>query len=113
MLILYVVVGALLLAIAAIHDVYRKRTSGLPPGPPGLPLLGNVLPSTFLWHPLTAWSKTYGPVFTIWVLGRPLVIISSVAAAAELLDRMSGATGGRPMTTQVSSRCAETFGQVH
>jgi hypothetical protein len=102
-LMLYLIGGALLLALAAARDVYLKRNSGLPPGPPGLPLLGNVLelPSTFLWYRLTAWSKSYGPVFTIWVFGTPMVILSSVAAAADVLDRMSGATAGRPVTVKV------------
>ncbi|KZO99739.1 cytochrome P450 [Calocera viscosa TUFC12733] len=94
-------VGALVvlvLAVAGVHDVYRKRTSRLPPGPTGLPLLGNILqlPSQFLWYKLHAWSKQYGPIYTIWMMGTPIVILDGIKVAADVLDRMSGATSDRP-----------------
>jgi len=79
-------------------DVYRKRTSRLPPGPPGLPLLGKLLdlPSKFLHAKLGTWSKQYGPLYTIWIMSQPFVILGNVTVAAEVLDRISAATSDRP-----------------
>ncbi|KZT58476.1 cytochrome P450 [Calocera cornea HHB12733] len=87
-----------LLALLIARDAYRKWSSGLPPGPPGLPLLGNLLqlPSQFLYLKLHAWSHQHGPVYTIWMGSQPFVVLGSVAVAGDLLDRMSAMTSDRP-----------------
>ncbi|KZO99731.1 cytochrome P450 [Calocera viscosa TUFC12733] len=88
----------LVLVVVAIRDEMRKRTSRLPPGPPGLPLLGNILqlPSQFLYRKLTAWSDRYGPIYTFWIGSQPYLVLGSTAVSADLLDRMSAVTSDRP-----------------
>lgn len=56
---------ALLLAVLyALRRVLesRKRSTPMPPGPPGLPILGNVrdMPTDHEWLTFTEWGKTYG-----------------------------------------------------
>ncbi|KZT58473.1 cytochrome P450 [Calocera cornea HHB12733] len=103
----YLVVTALpallVLVLAVASDIRRKRSSRLPPGPPGLPIFGNALQLSFkfLWYQLDDWSKQYGPMYTIWLMGQPFVVLNSVDAAADLLDRNSPVTSDRPRFIKV------------
>ncbi|KZO99759.1 cytochrome P450 [Calocera viscosa TUFC12733] len=87
-----------LLVVVIIRDVHYRRTCRLPPGPTGLPLLGNLLqlPAQFLHFKLHTWSKQYGPFYTFWVGSQPYAVISSVEVGADVLDRMSAVTSHRP-----------------
>ncbi|GMS94164.1 hypothetical protein PENTCL1PPCAC_16339, partial [Pristionchus entomophagus] len=66
----------ILLFIAALTYYYCiNRILGLPPGPPPLPLLGNMLSFDFdLDKVLLDWKAQYGRVFTVW-LPFPIVVI--------------------------------------
>jgi len=88
----------LILFLSVVRDVFHRRTSRLPPGPPGLPFLGNLLelPAEFLHLKLDKWSKQYGPFYTIWMMGQPFLVLGSVSVAADVLDRMSAVTSDRP-----------------
>jgi hypothetical protein len=59
--------SALILLLLAVGHAARRisRRRNLPPGPPGVPVLGNVLetPSKYLWLKLTEWSEQYGEYF--------------------------------------------------
>jgi cytochrome P450 len=60
------------------------------PGPPGLPLVGNLLqvkPQQFHLQ-LEAWARTYGPRFRLRLGRRDMLVVSDPAAiAAALRDR--------------------------
>jgi hypothetical protein len=48
-----------------VYSLFSRHTrsqSPLPPGPKGLPLIGNVLdiPSKYPWEKYMAWSKEFG-----------------------------------------------------
>ena len=47
--------------IISLVKSYRQRQQ-MPPGPPGLPVIGNVLqmPTAFPWLRFTEWKKQYG-----------------------------------------------------
>ncbi|KZT58460.1 cytochrome P450 [Calocera cornea HHB12733] len=98
MLYLSVILFELLVVVVVACYLRRTGVSRLPPGPPGLPPLGNIfqLPSQFLWYKLDEWTKEYGPLYTFWISGQPFVVLGSVKVAADVLDRASGVTSDRP-----------------
>jgi hypothetical protein len=73
------------------------RTLPYPPGPKPLPLLGNLfdLPSGKDWLTYRAWNDLYGDVVSLNVLGRRIVILGSMAAATDLLDKRSAVYSSR------------------
>ncbi|KAI6686625.1 hypothetical protein NL676_032538 [Syzygium grande] len=75
----------LLLLLLSVKNFNNKRKN-LPPGPPSLPIIGNLhqlghLPHQSLWK----LSRRYGPVMLIRLGGIPTVIVSSPGAAREVL----------------------------
>ncbi|CAF2094460.1 unnamed protein product [Brassica napus] len=58
----------------------------LPPGPPGLPLVGNIFQLGFSPHrSLAVFSKTYGPIMSLKLGRSTAVVISSPEAVKEAL----------------------------
>jgi cytochrome P450 len=94
---------------------YGGRRRQLPPGPRGLPLIGNLLdmPSEQEWLTFARWGELYGWYFdfvqtinltgyqgdisSISMLGQTIVILNSVKIANELLDKKSSIYSDRPV----------------
>ncbi|TDL26036.1 cytochrome P450 [Rickenella mellea] len=74
------------------------RRQSLPPGPKGLPFIGNVLqiPQEKEWLTYLQWSKTYGDVLHLSIFGRSLVILNSWKTVNDLLDKRSAIYSDRP-----------------
>lgn len=98
------VVGAVGIALA--YLLYQQRTQRarpLPPGPKGIPLLGNLndLPKPGeLEHEF--WLKhkeLYGPISSITVLGKTFAIINDANIALELLRDRAVNYSSRPTMT--------------
>ncbi|KAM6317560.1 cytochrome P450 2C5-like [Podargus strigoides] len=75
-----------------------KKTSQLPPGPAPWPILGNlwqkdVLP---LYRTYEKLSSTYGPVFTVWLGLKPVVVLCGYEVVKDALLVHSEEFGGRP-----------------
>jgi len=72
----------------------------LPPGPKGLPLLGNVndlpKPGILECHHWLQHKGTYGPISSITVLGQTFIIINDAQLALELLRDRSATYSARP-----------------
>ena len=47
----------------------KRQRLPLPPGPPGLPILGNLfqVPATRLWEKALDWGKTYGRTTIVYL----------------------------------------------
>ncbi|KAF9461817.1 cytochrome P450 [Collybia nuda] len=56
------------------------------PGPRGWPIVGNILGAQRLWVQLAQMSKTYGPLYSLRILNRPLAVINTTEVARELLE---------------------------
>ncbi|KAJ7620491.1 cytochrome P450 [Mycena polygramma] len=87
-----VVFAALVLVL---YGLYSRRTRSklpLPPGPPKLPLLGNVLdiPASHTWETYTAWSKQYNSdILHLNLAGTSVIILTSLASTDALLEKRS------------------------
>ncbi|KAF8319879.1 cytochrome P450 [Amanita rubescens] len=70
----------------------------MPPGPPTKPIIGNMLDMSLrrLHKTFHEWAKQYGDVFSVKVLGRTVIVISSSTISKEVLDRHANASGNRP-----------------
>ncbi|KAJ7480162.1 cytochrome P450 [Mycena galericulata] len=77
----------------------RWSTPPPPPGPTGLPLLGNILdmPSEKEWLKFSSWGETYGDISSVSVFGQQLTIINSSQVAMDLLDKKSSMYSDRPI----------------
>ncbi|EJD43339.1 cytochrome P450 [Auricularia subglabra TFB-10046 SS5] len=75
-----------------------RRAKELPPGPPTVPILGNlhVLPKEFAHVAFTKWAHEYGEIFSLKMANGTAVVLTSVEAAREVLDRRSATTVDRP-----------------
>ncbi|KAJ7916679.1 cytochrome P450 [Mycena leptocephala] len=94
---------SLLLALVAlcVFVCLRKvgsREAGLPPGPPTVPLLGNLhmMPAEFAQHKFTEWARKYGGIYSLKVGSGTAVVLTNPAAVKELMDKRSGSTVERP-----------------
>ncbi|CDO69014.1 hypothetical protein BN946_scf184834.g21 [Trametes cinnabarina] len=70
----------------------------LPPSPPSDAILGHyrIFPRSYQAEVFFQWSKRYGDVFYLEILGRKIVIVNSYAAAKELMDKRSANYSDRP-----------------
>ncbi|TFK67282.1 cytochrome P450 [Pluteus cervinus] len=74
-----------------------KKRRGIPPGPQGLPLLGNIfqLPP-FMFLRFTEWKKQFGPLFSLNLAGQRVIVINSLKVATDLLEQRSSIYSDRP-----------------
>ncbi|KAF8064434.1 cytochrome P450 [Lyophyllum atratum] len=76
----------------------RKKHPPLPPGPPAEPIIGHLrqIPPENQENMYYELGKTYGDVMYLHVLGRPIIVLNSVEAAVDLLDKRSANYSDRP-----------------
>ncbi|KAJ7279406.1 cytochrome P450 [Mycena rebaudengoi] len=74
------------------------RESGLPPGPPTVPLLGNlhIFPTEFAHYKFTEWARKYGDIYSLKLGSSTVVVLTDAAAVKELMDKRSATTVDRP-----------------
>jgi len=110
-------IGAVIIVtlLAAIHHEMKKRKpASLPPGPPPIPIVGNVrgIDANAPWLTYTEWGKQYGACSHLTTrcfihyhagdivyshfFNQEIIIINSEKVAAELLDKRSHNYSDRP-----------------
>ncbi|KAI0758757.1 cytochrome P450 [Fomes fomentarius] len=86
------IVGLLIAFIlVAVISLNRARRS-LPPGPKGLPILGNIfdVPKEYEWLAYARWSRQYrSDVIYLNLAGTPVIVVNSAHAAHELFEKRS------------------------
>ncbi|KAF8645514.1 hypothetical protein AX16_007798 [Volvariella volvacea WC 439] len=70
----------------------------LPPGPKGLPIIGNLrqFPKQTPWLTYESWAKTYGPIMHLDYLRTHVIVLSSAKVALDLLEARSNIYSDRP-----------------
>ncbi|KAJ7640502.1 cytochrome P450 [Mycena polygramma] len=103
--------GLLFLVAAVLLRRVGSRERGLPPGPPTVPILGNIhiFPTEYPHYKLTEWARTYGGMYSLKLASATAIVVTDAAAVRELMDRRSGSTADRPPM----HRAERTTGGLH
>ncbi|THH12729.1 hypothetical protein EW146_g7425 [Bondarzewia mesenterica] len=77
----------------------RLALPPLPPGPKGLPLVGNVmgLPKENQWKTFAEWGKKWGGLIHVSTFGRHVIVINDGETAVKMLNKKSNIYSDRPM----------------
>ncbi|KAF8879326.1 cytochrome P450 [Gymnopilus junonius] len=80
------------------HLLHRPK---YPPGPPRWPFIGNILHLSLKggWKPLTAFRETYGDLIFFNGLGSTVLVLNSLDAINDLLDKRANISSDRPIFT--------------
>ncbi|KAJ7444839.1 cytochrome P450 [Mycena latifolia] len=99
--------GAILLAFFIFRRLLRSRGLPLPPGPrPWLGVLALPSGSDKEWLTYGSWGEQWGDITSVTVFGQPVVVLNSLKAATEMLDKKSSIYSDRP----VFQMCGELVG---
>ena len=107
-----IVVSAIILTSLLALYLKSAHRSSLPPGPPGDPIIGHlcIIPTSNQGRVFHAWSKLYGKplspgrilslhagdVIHLRLPGTSIIILNSVQAANDLLDKSGTNFSNRP-----------------
>ncbi|KAJ6503710.1 cytochrome P450 [Mycena sanguinolenta] len=77
---------------------FQRRRAPFPPGPPGIPFIGNLfqLPLEQPWIMYESWAKQYGDIVHLTAFGQHIVLLNSESAVLDLLERRSSIYSDRP-----------------
>ncbi|KIM41937.1 hypothetical protein M413DRAFT_71520 [Hebeloma cylindrosporum] len=86
------------LFVFVFYKAVAPSRNKFPPGPRPLPLIGNVLqiPTDNQEQVFADWGAQYGDIVHIKIFGQPLVILNSLKASRDLLDKRSSIYSDRP-----------------
>ncbi|EIN06103.1 cytochrome P450 [Punctularia strigosozonata HHB-11173 SS5] len=78
--------------------IARSSPTRLPPGPRGLPLIGNLLdlPKDHEWETFTRWGRDFGDLSMVRALGTNMLVINSSKIAVDMLEKKSNIYSDRP-----------------
>ncbi|KAK6334214.1 hypothetical protein TWF696_002715 [Orbilia brochopaga] len=98
-----------ILFIRRLLSRYSAHKLPLPPGPKGLPILGNVFdlppPGVPEWRHWLKFKEAYGPISSVTALGQTIILIHDKEMASELLDKRSAKFSSRPFMLFASRIC--------
>ncbi|KAJ7797226.1 cytochrome P450 [Mycena olivaceomarginata] len=94
---LFVWAAVPMVSLVSLALYHRRVAFPRPPGPRGLPLVGNLFQLTDdSWNLFTKWKAEYGPIVNINLGGQEVIILNTFDSAAELLEKRSAIYSDRP-----------------
>jgi hypothetical protein len=89
-----------------------KRGRLLPPGPPTVPILGNLLqfPKQNIFLTFTEWAQKYGEIVSVKLGSGTVIVVSSPQAARAILD---GANNAITSDRSIQYLVDEIFSGLH
>ncbi|KAH9962375.1 cytochrome P450 [Russula dissimulans] len=83
----------------AVYRASKRTRLPLPPGPKGWPLIGNLLdmPVANFVETYTEWAQKYGKIVYANMAGQPLILVSDVEVANEMLHKKGSTCSDRPV----------------
>jgi cytochrome P450 len=92
-------IAMLVFAGILLKKLMTKKSERLPPGPPKLPLLENLLdlPSSREWLTFAEWGQKWGDIVSVSFFGQQMIILNSAKHAMEMLDKRSSIYSDRPI----------------
>ncbi|KAI8961019.1 cytochrome P450 [Daldinia sp. FL1419] len=97
---MFVLIGFTIFLLFKVYTIYN-RGNNLPPGPKTIPILGNALefPTYFPHIKFSEWARQYGEIYSLKVLNKTIIVLSSPAVIRDVLDVNGLNTGNRPEST--------------
>ncbi|KAE8422719.1 cytochrome P450 [Aspergillus pseudocaelatus] len=94
----WIAVGFLAIVLLARGLKASQRDAKMPPGPPGLPLLGNLheLPWSKSYLKMLEWSRKYGDIYSLKLGSTNVIVLSSADVVTELFDKRGAIYSNRP-----------------
>ncbi|OBZ74343.1 O-methylsterigmatocystin oxidoreductase [Grifola frondosa] len=98
-----VVLSLLSVFVYAVVSKFATRRGRLPPGPPAKPIIGNILtlPRSGAWLLLTKYKDTFGDLVFLHGLGNQVLVLNSMKAINDLVDKRANVYSHRPVFTVV------------
>ncbi|KAK0185226.1 cytochrome P450, partial [Armillaria mellea] len=94
-------IAIVLACLAFVWRLFRRNhhNAPFPPGPKGLPVIGNLfdMPTEKEWLTFAKWGEKYGDIVSVDILGRRLVVLNSAQMAINILDKKSSIYSDRPV----------------
>lgn len=89
---------ALVATVAYRCSKIGRRSSNHHPGPPTLPLIGNLhlMPKGNPHLQFQKWADEYGPIYSLMLGTKVMVVLNTDQAVKDLLDKRSGIYSSRP-----------------
>ncbi|THU93096.1 cytochrome P450 [Dendrothele bispora CBS 962.96] len=78
--------------------LYQRKSHRYPPGPQGLPLVGNLFQVSLKknWEQFDSWKKDYGPILYLNLAGQPIIVLNTKKVAVDLLEHRATNYSSRP-----------------
>ena len=94
------------LVVLRILYEYFIRDRNIPPGPPRLPLLGNLHQAPkddeLPWHVYAKWVEQYGPIFSVQFGRNLFIMLADENMVHDLLDKRGNRYSDRPRLVQAA-----------